>query len=245
MSRQRVLRWMWLGTVPYDAAWDAQRALATAKRDGELDDDVLLLLEHPPVFTMGRNGTSSHLRDGAEALRAAGADFVDVDRGGSVTFHGPGQLVAYPIVSLARVLPIPGHESHGDVLRYLRALEQALIETAGAYGVAAQRRPPHTGVWVGEEKLASIGVKVAGGVTTHGVALNVGTDLSWFDLVVACGIDGARTASLSSLGVTGLTPGEVAPVFADALARALDEQLFETDATLRSKILHMTSAAAA
>jgi lipoyl(octanoyl) transferase len=212
------LRWTWLGTVPYREAWSLQQRLAEARRSGDLAEDVVLMLEHPPVYTMGRRGEAAHLGAGPERLRASGADFVDVDRGGSVTFHGPGQLVAYPIVRLAGVFPIAGHPAHGDVIRYLRALEQAVIDTASEYGIDGERRPPHTGVWYGESKLASIGVKVAGGVTMHGVALNVCNDLGWFAQVTACGIAGAGVTSLQSLGAQGLSPEVVAPVLAAALA---------------------------
>ncbi len=127
-----VLRWAWLGTVGYQDAWELQREISLARRSGALTDDVLLLLEHPPVYTMGRQGEPRHLGAGPEALVAAGAEFLEVDRGGSVTFHGPGQLVAYPIVRLAGIFPIAGHPAHGDVDRYLRALEAGLIATAGA-----------------------------------------------------------------------------------------------------------------
>ena len=220
-----VLRWAWLGTVSYSDAWDLQREIALARRSGALADDAVLLLEHPPVFTMGRQGEARHLGAGPDALRAAGAEFLEVDRGGSVTFHGPGQLVAYPIVRLAGVFPIPGHPAHGDVDHYLRALEAGLIATAATYGVEVTRRPPYTGVWAGERKLGAIGVKLAGGVTTHGVALNVATDLSWFDRVTPCGIEGAGVASLASLGAPGHTPEEVAPVLAGGLARAFGSRL--------------------
>jgi lipoyl(octanoyl) transferase len=169
-----------------------------------------------------------------DALRAAGADYVEVDRGGSVTFHGPGQLVAYPIVRLAGVFPIRDHPAHGDVIRYLRALEQALVDTAAAYGVAAERRPPFTGVWTDRGKLAAIGVKLAGGMTSHGVALNVCTDLSWFARVVPCGIDGAEVASLESLGATGLTPARVAPHLATALAGVFQRTPLADDGVLEA-----------
>jgi lipoyl(octanoyl) transferase len=174
---------------------------------------------------MGRQGETRHLGDGPAALLRAGADFVEVDRGGSVTFHGPGQLVAYPIVRLAGVFPIPRHPAHGDVDRYLRALEAALIATAAAYGVAVARRPPWTGVWADDRKLGAIGVKLAGGVTSHGVALNVATDLTWFDRITPCGIEGAGVASLESLGSPGHTPHETAPVLAQALATAFGRRL--------------------
>ena len=137
-----------------------------------------------------------------------------------MTFHGPGQLVAYPIVRLAGIFPIPGHPAHGDVDRYLRALEAGLIATAATYGVEVTRRPPFTGVWSGDSKLGAIGVKLAGGVTTHGAALNVATDLSWFDRVTPCGIEGSRGGSLKTLGAPGHAPREVAPVLAAKLASA-------------------------
>ena len=189
VTEEPALRWAWLGTVRYHDAWVMQREIALARRSGALPDDALLLLEHPPVYTMGRQGDTRHLGAGPDALVAAGAEFLEVDRGGSVTFHGPGQLVAYPIVRLAGIFPIPRHPAHGDVDRYLRALETGLIATAANYGVAVTRRPPFTGVWSGDRKLGAIGVKLAGGVTTHGVALNVATDLAWFDRITACGIE--------------------------------------------------------
>jgi lipoyl(octanoyl) transferase len=221
------LRWVWLGTVGYADALALQRAIAAARRSGELADDAVLLLEHPPVYTMGRQGEARHLGDGPDALRAAGAEFVEVDRGGSVTFHGPGQLVAYPIVRLAGIFPILRHPAHGDVDRYLRALEASLVTTALCYGVEVVRRAPWTGVWAGDRKLGAIGVKLAGGVTSHGVALNVATDLRWFDRITPCGIEGAGVASLETLGAPGHTPQEVAPVLAAALADAFGLRLDE------------------
>jgi lipoyl(octanoyl) transferase len=213
------LEHVWLGRVPYREAWLLQRRLAAARAAGEIGD-TLLLLEHPPVFTMGRTGSPEHLLGGADHLVARGAEYVEVDRGGSVTFHGPGQLVAYPILALAEVFPQSGGGAGlGDVVAHLRALEQALIATVAVDGVLATRRPPYTGIWVGEQKLAAIGVKLASGVTTHGAALNVSTDLSWFAEVVPCGIEGAGVASLASLGV-GPLPSlhAVAARFAEALA---------------------------
>ncbi len=235
MSR-RALQHTWLGTVPYRDAWELQQRLARARRDGVLTDDVVLLLEHPPVYTMGRNGEVRHLGGGVASLRSAGAEYIEVDRGGSVTFHGPGQLVAYPIVDLARLFPIPAAPHHGDVLRYLRALEVALIDTAAGLGVSVQRRPPYTGVWAGEDKLAAIGVKLARGVTTHGVAMNVCNDLSWFARVVPCGIEGAGVASLTSLGARPVTPQSVAPLLASALAEAFDERCVSASAALHSLV---------
>jgi lipoate-protein ligase B len=150
--------------------------------------------------------------------------------------------VAYPIVRLAGVFPIPRHPAHGDVDHYLRALEAALIATAATYGVEVARRPPYTGVWAGNEKLGAIGVKLAGGVTSHGVALNVATDLGWFDRIVPCGIDGSGVASLESLGASGHTPELVAPVLAGCLADAFGRRL--DDAGPLAALLHTGSPAA-
>jgi lipoate-protein ligase B len=216
-----LLRSVWLGSVPYLRAWEMQRALAAARREGRLADDVLLLLEHPPVYTMGRGGDPAHLPGGPDHLRRLGAEYHEVDRGGSVTFHGPGQLVGYPIVDLAATLPVEGSPGTGDVGAYLRALEAALCETARHFGVSANRRPPYTGAWVGGDKLAAIGVKLASGVTQHGVALNVTTDLGWFDAIVPCGISDGGVTSLERCGVRGLCPETVAPVFAAELAAVL------------------------
>ena len=216
----RPLERLWLGSVPYRRAWELQRRLAAARSAGEIEDCVLLL-EHPPVYTVGRNTQPAHLGAGPDALRGRGAECFEVDRGGSVTFHGPGQLVGYPIIRLADSFPVPDAPGRGDVMAYVRALEAALIATARHHGVAAGRRPGYTGVWVGRDKLAAIGVKLAGGVTQHGVALNVCNDLGWFDHVVPCGIPDAGVTSLAREGAAGLTP----EVVSGALALALDREL--------------------
>jgi lipoyl(octanoyl) transferase len=226
------LRHLWLGTVRYADAWALQQRLARARASGDLETDCVLLLEHPPVFTMGRNGSPEHVPGGAERIRSLGADYLEVDRGGSVTFHGPGQLVAYPIVRLAGVLPIPGHPAHGDVLRYVRALEAAMLGAAAAAGVSAALRPPYTGIWVGEEKLGAIGVKLTRGVTLHGAAINVTTDLRWFAQVVACGIEGAGVTSLQRLGAEGWSPRRLAPELASHLAAALGLETAPADRRL-------------
>ncbi len=221
---------VWLGTVGYTEAWDEQRRRAEARRAGTAPD-TLLLLEHPPVFTMGRNGEPAHVPGGAAGLVQAGAEYHEVDRGGSVTFHGPGQLVAYPIVGLADSFPLAAHPGHGDVVEYLRALEQALIATVGEWGISAVQRPPYTGIWIepdavgGWRKLAAIGVKLARGVTTHGVALNVTTDLAWFDHIVPCGISDAGVCSIASLAGATPTVEEVAAVLATHAATALGRRL--------------------
>ncbi|TMF25501.1 MAG: lipoyl(octanoyl) transferase LipB, partial [Chloroflexi bacterium] len=152
-----------LGLVPYPEAWALQNRLADARRAG-LAPDTLILLEHPHTYTIGRSGTRDHVFLTESELAARGITCLDVDRGGDVTYHGPGQLVGYPIFDLG---PQP------DVGRYLRNLEDCLIETLADFGIAAGRLSGYTGVWIGDRKIAAIGVKVSQGVTTHGFALNV------------------------------------------------------------------------
>lgn len=209
------LKVVWCGTVPYQVAWDWQRQLAAARADGELEEDVLLLLEHPPVYTMGRGGQPEHLLQGEEGLRIRGAEYFEVDRGGSVTYHGPGQLVGYPIINLEQ-LGI-------DAIAYLRGLEEALIDACQLRGVEAFREPPYTGVWNRDGKLAALGVKLSGRkVTYHGFSLNGTTDLSAFDLIVPCGIEGRRATSLLAAGATGdLRPEALAELVSPFVAHAL------------------------
>jgi lipoyl(octanoyl) transferase len=227
------LRALWVGSVPYGVAWELQRRLALARREGAVEDCVLLL-EHPPVFTMGRGGSPAHVPGGPQRLRALGAEYVEVDRGGSVTFHGPGQLVAYPIVRLAEVFPIPGEPGQGDVLRYVRALETALCEVCRAVGVAADVRRGYTGAWVGMSKVAAIGVKLSGGVTQHGVALNVDDrPLPWFSEVVPCGISDGGVTTLQSAGARGLSPQGLSEALAERLAAGFGRVPAPADAELR------------
>jgi lipoyl(octanoyl) transferase len=176
------------GTVPYEEARETQRTLA-AERQREEIPDVLLLLEHPPVYTRGRRSTAAELPMGAEWYERQGIEVRDTDRGGRVTYHGPGQLVAYPIVSL---------RPYGDdVHEYVRRLERVMIESLAEHGVQAGLSEGETGVWVGKRKIGSIGVHVSRGVTTHGLAVNVNNDLQPFEWVVPCGIEGCQVTSLS------------------------------------------------
>lgn len=177
-----------LGTVAYEPTWKLQDELAQQRRERCIGDR-LLLVEHFPVYTVGRGGDESNLLAPPERLQSLGARLIRVDRGGDITFHGPGQLVAYPIVELHDPL---------DLRRYVRTLESAIIEVAAAFGVEAGRVDGLTGVWVQEQrKLAALGVRVRRGVTTHGLALNVNTDLRWFDEMIPCGIAGKGTTSLA------------------------------------------------
>ncbi|HXF94633.1 MAG TPA: lipoyl(octanoyl) transferase LipB [Gemmatimonadales bacterium] len=182
MTSPPVLAVIEAGRVPYREALEWQRALARERIEGRLEHDVLLLLEHPPVITLGRGARAEHV------VRPAGVEVVEIERGGDVTFHGPGQLVGYPILDLRRHRP--------DLHWYLRQLEAALIRSLACLGIPAERRAGYTGVWTRGRKIASIGIHVKQWVTWHGFALNVTTDLSHFDRIVPCGIPGVEMTSV-------------------------------------------------
>jgi lipoyl(octanoyl) transferase len=199
-----------LGTVAYEPTWQLQDELAAQRRERRIGDR-LLLLEHFPVYTLGRGGDPSNLLAGPARLRELGAEFVRIDRGGDITFHGPGQLVAYPIVELRDPL---------DLRRYVLTLEAAVISTAAAFGVEAARLEGATGVWVeGRRKLAAIGVRVRRGVTTHGLALNVNTELRWFAEMIPCGIRDKEVTSLRTELGTSVAMDAVEERLAGELAR--------------------------
>ena len=177
-----------LGTVAYEPAWELQDELAEQRRRRRIGDR-LLLVEHFPVYTVGRGGDEANLLATPQRLRELGASLIRVDRGGDITFHGPGQLVAYPIVELRDPL---------DLRRYVRILEAAVIDTVAAFGIVAGRVDGLTGVWIEEErKIAAIGVRVRRGVTTHGLALNANADLRWFEEMIPCGVRGKGTTTLA------------------------------------------------
>jgi lipoyl(octanoyl) transferase len=177
-----------LGLVPYREAWEMQRRLAEQRRASQIED-TLLLLEHPHTYTIGRSGTKEHVYLSDDEMAARGITCLEVDRGGDVTYHGPGQLVGYPILDLG---PRP------DVGAYLRGLEGCLIAVLADFGIAAGRLSGYTGVWIeGQRKIAAIGVKVASGITTHGFALNVLTDLSLFQHILPCGIPDKGVTSMA------------------------------------------------
>jgi len=179
-----------LGLVPYGEALARQRALADDRIAGRLTRDTLLLLEHPPVVTLGRGTRETSLPIAPELLRRRGIDVFEIERGGDVTYHGPGQLVGYPIFDLG------AHRR--DLHWFLRQLEAALIEALAGFGIAGERRETYTGVWTGGRKIASIGIHVRQWVTWHGFALNVTTDLAPFDLIVPCGIPDVKMTSVAA-----------------------------------------------
>ena len=172
-----------LGVVPYRDALALQERLRARRQAGEIPDS-LLLLEHPPVYTKGRRTEPEDLPMGEEWYRLQGIEVEETDRGGRVTYHGPGQLVGYPIM---RIADVPG---------YVRTMERAIVEALDEEGIAAEVRDGETGVWAGEAKIGSIGVHVSRGVTTHGFAINVDGDLQPFEWIVPCGIEGARMTSI-------------------------------------------------
>ena len=204
-----------LGLQPYAEALAFQREVARARIAGEVEDDVLLLVEHPPVVTLGRSAKDAHLLASPAYLRQQGVDRFEVERGGDVTFHGPGQLVGYPIIDLK--------QHRRDLHWYLRQVEQFLIDALATYGLRCDRNPPYTGVWIDNRKIASIGVHARDWVTWHGFALNVTTDLRYFDLIVPCGIPSVRMTSLQfELPDERASLGDVGERVARAAARLFD-----------------------
>jgi lipoyl(octanoyl) transferase len=191
-----------VGLIAYAEAWELQKRLVTARKNGAIGD-VLLLCEHPHVITLGRNGKREHLLASEQVLRQKGVEFHSSDRGGDITYHGPGQLVGYPILNLAAI--------RKDVVWYVRMLEEVMIRATAEFGITAERVAGKTGIWVRgtasdsnasantEEKLGAIGVHISRWVTSHGFAYNVSTDLRYFDLIVPCGITGRKATSLEKI----------------------------------------------
>ena len=184
-----ICRCRWLGTVEYQRACAIQDVVAEEVRRGQAPN-TLLLLEHPHVYTRGRLSREEHLLSPANQLVAAGIPVYETDRGGQITYHGPGQLVGYPIINL--------RQWGGGPLAYIRALERAIVKTVTGYGIPAHTEPGLTGVWTPGGKIAAIGVKVSGGVTRHGFALNVNTDLGYYRHIVPCGIADRPVTSLAA-----------------------------------------------
>lgn len=209
------------GEVEYNSAWELQRELVRQRSAG-LVGDTLLLLSHPHTYTLGRATKEGHILASAETLAEQGVAVIESDRGGDITYHGPGQIVGYPILKLSR--------HGGDLIRYLRMIEDTLIQVLASYEIEAGRIPGLTGVWVGEEKICAIGVKLsASGVTHHGFAFNLATDLRFFQQIIPCGIEGKGVTSLQRL--LGYTPprneveDRIVAAFADVFGVAVEEEL--------------------
>jgi lipoate-protein ligase B len=205
-----------LGRRSYLETWQLQHRLVAMRQRDDIPD-VLLFVEHSPTYTLGRSGKREHLLIGEEGLAAMGADFVETDRGGDITFHGPGQVVGYPILDLRRWA--------ADVHAYLRALEEVLIIALGRFGVEGDREPGLTGVWHSSGKIAAIGIRVSRWVTSHGFALNVATDLEYFHRIVPCGIVGRGVSSMESVLEAPVLPdrvrGEISLSFGTVFSRTM------------------------
>ena len=196
-----------LGLIDYAEAWALQKRIVAARKADALED-VLLLCEHPHVITLGRNGKREHLLASERVLRQRGVEFHATDRGGDITYHGPGQIVGYPILNLAEI--------RRDVVWYVRTLEEAMIRATAEFGIEVGREAGKTGIWArtasgAAEKLAAIGVHISRWVTSHGFAYNVSTDLRYFDLIVPCGISDRKPASLEKLLDRRVERAEAAP----------------------------------
>lgn len=201
-----------LGQSPYRATWELQKSLQKllieqkkAIREGKPVSgevhDLLLFVEHPHVYTLGKSGDSAHLLRSAEELDEISAEYIEIDRGGDITYHGPGQIVGYPILDLDRHFT--------DIHKYLRYLEEVIIRTCSEFGIAAGRIEGLTGVWVGDKKICAMGIRCSRWVTMHGFALNVNTDLGYFDHIVPCGIENKEVTSLSKLLHRTIEPVQV------------------------------------
>ena len=179
-----------LGLMEYGEAWDLQHHLWSRRVEGELPD-LLLLLEHPHVITLGRRGNQSHLLASPETLKEKGVSIFHVERGGDITYHGPGQMVVYPILHL---------KNYGyRVVRYVDQLEEIILRVLQDFGIKGRRDPFNRGVWVNQEKIASLGVAIKRWVSFHGLALNYGTDLTYFDLINPCGLEGVKVTSMEKI----------------------------------------------
>jgi lipoyl(octanoyl) transferase len=227
-----------LGLIGYAEANALQKRVVAARKAGAIED-ALLLCEHPPVITLGKSGKRENLLASEHVLRQKGVEFHASDRGGDITYHGPGQIVGYPILNLGAI--------RRDVVWYVRMLEEAMIRATAEFGITAERVAGKTGIWVGagstEEKLAAIGVRISRWVTSHGFAYNVSTDLRNFDLIVPCGIADRKATSLEKLLGRSVNEREVAPRIAKHLGEVLGLEMKEaTKRELLEKLEHTEQA---
>src|SRR5712664_2239590 len=210
----------------YAEAWTLQKRVVAARKAHAIED-VLLLCEHPHVITQGRSGKRENLLASKHVLRQKGVEFHATDRGGDITYHGPGQIVGYPILNLGAI--------RRDVVWYVRMLEEAMIQATAEFGITAERVAGKTGIWVKsgdtEEKLGAIGVRISRWVTSHGLAYNVSTDLRYFDLIVPCGIANRKATSLEKLLGRSVRREEIAPRIAKHFGQVFGLELKETSRT--------------
>jgi lipoyl(octanoyl) transferase len=184
----KILTYCDLDFIDYKEAWDLQQEILLKRVSGEVED-FLFLLEHPNTYTLGKTAHKENLKGSEDYLKKNNISVYDIDRGGDITYHGPGQIVGYPIIDL--------NNWFKDTHKYLRALEEVIIKTCSEYDLSCERNPKHTGVWLGERKIAAIGIKVSRWVTMHGFAFNVNTDLNLFNGIIPCGIQDKSVTSLS------------------------------------------------
>ncbi|HEX4542880.1 MAG TPA: lipoyl(octanoyl) transferase LipB [Candidatus Acidoferrum sp.] len=227
-----------IGLIGYAEAYALQKRIVAARK-AEAIEDVLLICEHPHVITQGRNGKREHLLASEHVLRQKGVEFYETSRGGDITYHGPGQIVGYPILNLGAI--------RRDVVWYVRTLEEAMIRGTAEFGITAARVAGKTGIWVPagntEEKLAAIGVHISRWVTSHGFAYNVSTDLRFFDLIVPCGIVDRKATSLEKLLGRRVQENEVAPRIGKHLGEVLGLEMKEASKTeLLQKLEHAEQA---
>jgi lipoate-protein ligase B len=216
-----------LGITPYQEAHDLQTRLVVARKEGALDRDLFICLQHTPVFTLGRRGGRENLRVPEEFLKTQGIDIVHVERGGDITYHGPGQLVLYPILDLRK--------AGLGVVDFVTALEEVMIRTATEWGIGAERNALNRGVWVGVQKLGSIGIAVRRGISFHGLAFNVNTSLEHFGWIHPCGLHGISVVSMERIlgmpvpldEVRGSLLRQVASVFGSKLIKIRMEDLIQ------------------
>lgn len=201
MKRDRTWQIVQLGTMPYGPVVDLQHRLAEARHRGTLETDTVLLLEHEPVFTLGHNGGRENLMVPEELLKRKGIQVVETERGGNITYHGPGQIIAYPIIHL--------RSARFGVTEYVEALEEVMIRVAADWGVSARRSPVNHGVWVDNSKLGSVGIAIRRGIAFHGIALNVDLSLEPFSWINPCGLSGVSMTSLKEEGARNLDMGLV------------------------------------
>lgn len=221
----------WVGRIDYDAAWEWQKSLVATAAAGAADPnlpDTLLLLEHSPTYTLGRRGSLDHLLLSQAELDAAGFTLRWVDRGGDITYHGPGQLVGYPILNLKRLFARRGL-SRPDLHQYLRDVEEVIIRALAAFDIYGWRYEGYTGVWVvgpaGPEKIAAIGIKVSGsGISSHGFALNVNPDLAHFEHIIPCGIREHGVTSMAAVLAQPLTTTDLIQPITDAFCDVFEVQ---------------------
>ena len=214
-----------LGSVPFETALKIQHQLMNGKKNG-MEEDYLLTVQHPHTYTIGVTGSLENLLVDEEYLNSNGIKLQHIRRGGDITYHGPGQLVAYPILNL--------NNYYKDLHRYLRDLEEVLISTVKYFGIVAGRKNRLTGIWVGEEKLASIGIRMSKWITMHGTALNVSTDLSYFDNIISCGVRDKSVTSMSKILGKRLGVDEVSPVYVKSFSKVFGSDIVKN---LRDSLL--------